>query len=64
VPAWIIEIVFLAVLTTINLVAARLFGEAEFWFAMVKIIAIIMMIVIGIYMVVTHFKTPTGTCNV
>lgn len=61
VPAWIIEIVFLAVLTTINLVAARLFGEAEFWFAMVKIIAIIMMIVIGIYMVVTHFKTPTGT---
>ncbi|MFZ2354018.1 amino acid permease [Paucilactobacillus nenjiangensis] len=60
IPAWLIEVVFLVILTSINLVAARLFGEAEFWFAMIKIIAIISMIAVGIYMAVVGFKTPFG----
>lgn len=63
VPAWLIEVGFLGSLTAINLIAARLFGEAEFWFAMIKIVAIVSMILIGIYMAVTGFKTPMGTAS-
>ena len=60
VPSWIIEVTFLVILTAVNLIAARLFGEAEFWFAMIKIVAIISMIAVGVYMAVTGFKTPFG----
>lgn len=60
VPAWVIEIGFLVGLTMINLIAARMFGETEFWFAMIKIVAIVAMIVIGVYMALTAFKTPMG----
>lgn len=51
IPSWLVELVFLAVLTSVNLIAARLFGEAEFWFAM---------IVTGIFMMTSHSITPLG----
>ncbi|TEA92038.1 amino acid permease [Lactiplantibacillus plantarum] len=60
VPAWIIELVFLGILVSVNLIAARLFGEAEFWFAMIKIIAIIAMILTGVFMLINHSVTPLG----
>jgi amino acid transporter, AAT family len=41
IPSWIIEVTFLVVLTSVNLIAAKLFGEAEFWFAMIKIVSIV-----------------------
>ncbi|KOY75972.1 Aromatic amino acid transport protein [Apilactobacillus kunkeei] len=60
IPAWIIEVVFLVALMMINLIAARLFGEAEFWFSMIKIIAIVALIVTGLIMAFTHVRTPLG----
>lgn len=51
IPSWLVELVFLAVLTSVNLIAARLFGETEFWFAM---------IVTGIFMMTSHSITPLG----
>ncbi len=62
-PAWIIEVVFLAILASVNLIAARLFGEAEFWFAMIKIVAIVALIATGIFMMVKHTVTPVGTSS-
>jgi AAT family amino acid transporter len=56
----LVQVVFLIGLSSLNLIAARIFGEAEFWFAMIKIIAIISMIIVGIVMVTTGFKTPEG----
>ncbi|VFS39828.1 D-serine/D-alanine/glycine transporter [Serratia liquefaciens] len=32
----------------------------EFWFAMIKIVAIVALIVVGLVMVMMHFKSPTG----
>ncbi len=61
VPGWLIQIVFLAILTAVNLIAVRLFGEAEFWFSTIKIIAILAMIATGFFLLFSHFKTPTGT---
>ena len=45
----------------INLVTVKLFGEIEFWFALIKILAIIGLIVVGGYMVFTHFQAPSGS---
>lgn len=59
-PSWIIQLVFIVILSSINLIAVRVFGEAEFWFAMIKIIAILALIATGIFMVLTNFETPVG----
>ncbi|MBU7455197.1 amino acid permease [Leuconostoc fallax] len=61
VPSWLIQVIMLAVLTGVNLVAVSLFGETEFWFAMIKIVAILSLIVTGLIMAFTGFKTPEGT---
>ncbi|CAH1854472.1 amino acid permease [Convivina intestini] len=59
-PSWIIQIVILLVLTAVNLIAVALYGETEFWFAMIKIVAILALIVTGIMMALTGFKTAAG----
>lgn len=59
-PAWIIQLVFLALLSLVNLIAVRVFGEVEFWFAMVKIVAIFALIATAVFMVLTGFETPYG----
>ena len=40
----------------LNLLTVKLFGEVEFWFALIKILAIIGLIGVGGYMLLTHFK--------
>ena len=47
---WLIEVVFLAALVCINLVAVKLFGETEFWFSMIKITLIVVLIATAIVM--------------
>jgi L-asparagine transporter-like permease len=48
VPVWVTSAVTLGILFTANLISVTLFGEAEFWFACVKVITILAMIAIGI----------------
>ena len=62
-PAWMIQLVFLALLSLVNLIAVRVFGEVEFWFAMIKIVAIIALIATAVFMVLTGFKTPHGVAS-
>ena len=59
-PAWEIQLVFLLILSSVNLIAVKIFGEVEFWFGMSKIITILALIATGIFMVATDFKTPAG----
>ena len=47
VDVWIWCLVFAAVLFTMNAISARVFGEAEFWFSIIKVAAIIVLIVLG-----------------
>jgi len=48
VSQWIPALASVVVLLGANLVSVRLFGEAEFWFALIKIVAILAFIVSGI----------------
>ena len=50
----------IAILLGLNLITVGLFGETEFWFALVKILAIVALIMAGIVMVIVGFKTPLG----
>ena len=59
-PAWQIQIIFLALLSCVNLIAVKVFGEVEFWFGMIKIVTILALIATGIFMMTTNFETPAG----
>ncbi len=56
VPALVVIIALLA----LNLPSVKNFGEIEFWFAMIKIVAICALIIVGAIMVATSFTTPSG----
>ena len=51
VPAWASAAVVLLVITAVNLVGVRAFGEFEFWFAIIKVAAVVGMIVLGLYVI-------------
>lgn len=61
--AWLIQLVTLALLLSVNLISAQFFGETEFWFSLVKILLIVGIIVTGIVMVVIGFHYPSVTVN-
>lgn len=51
VPSWIWSGLFLAGILLINYFSVKLFGESEFWFALIKVVAIIAFIIIGLAMI-------------
>lgn len=53
----IASILFIMVL---NLATVRLFGEMEFWFALIKIIAIIVLILTGLWLIFTGYTSSAG----
>ncbi|MBM6700302.1 amino acid permease [Bifidobacterium pullorum subsp. saeculare] len=55
---WLIELCFLVVLASVNLIAVKLFGEVEFWFSMIKITLIVGLIVTAVAMVVIGYHYP------
>ncbi|BDZ31203.1 amino acid permease [Lactiplantibacillus sp. WILCCON 0030] len=59
-PQWIPGFVILILLLGLNSVNVSAFGETEFWFAIIKITAIVALILAGIAMVVFSVKTPVG----
>ncbi|MBR4903977.1 MAG: amino acid permease [Selenomonadaceae bacterium] len=50
-PAWISALICLIFITVINLVTVGAYGEIEFWMALIKISAIVLMILFGSYLI-------------
>lgn len=63
IDGWVWAVIFLGVLFSINIFAVGLFGETEFWFSMIKIIAILAMIATGAIMIMTHAETSAGVAS-
>lgn len=58
-PIWTIGVVLMVLMTAVNLMSARAYGEFEFWFSSVKVAAIIsFIIVVGAH--AFGFRSPTG----
>lgn len=50
-PQWLVALVVVAVFAVVNLAGVRRFGELEFWFALVKVVAIVAFLVVGVLLV-------------
>ena len=50
-PRWLTAAIFLVLITCANLIGVRAFGEFEFWFAIIKVVAVLAMIVVGIVII-------------
>jgi AAT family amino acid transporter len=59
-PQWLPGLIVLIVLLLMNLISVGLFGEAEFWFALIKVVAIIALIAVGVVLLVLHHPTNYG----
>lgn len=60
IPNWISALFCVLILMSFNLLSAKLFGELEFWFSIVKIVTIIGLIVVGAIMILFAYKTQFG----
>ncbi|WP_166985439.1 amino acid permease [Canibacter zhoujuaniae] len=61
IPFWIPAVIAATLLLLLNLQPVKWFGETEFWFALIKIVAILSLIAVGIYLIATGFTSPSGT---
>ncbi len=57
---WMSALLCIAVFLSLNIATVKLFGEMEFWFAIIKIVAIVALIVTGIVLVAMHYPSPGG----
>ncbi|WP_346356035.1 amino acid permease [Azotosporobacter soli] len=48
---WIPALICLALILAINLVSVKYYGEFEFWFALIKVVTIVAMLVVGFAMI-------------
>ena len=61
VPQWLLALSALIVVLAINLVSVRLFGEIEFWFALIKVTAILGFLLIGGWLLSSGHPVGTAT---
>jgi AAT family amino acid transporter len=54
-PQWLWALSSVIAMGLINLIAVKVFGEFEFWFALIKVIAIIVMIAMGVAVIFFGF---------
>lgn len=59
-PQWIPALLMLLFLMALNLLSVKLFGEIEFWLALIKILAIVALIGVGLYMIIVRFPVEGG----
>lgn len=65
-PSWVPGIIVIVLLTAANAISVKAFGEFEFWFAMIKIVTIILMIIAGfglIFFGLGNGGNPIGLSN-
>lgn len=52
VPAWVWSCIFLVIIFALNSLSVRVYGESEYWFALIKVVTVIIFIVIGLLTIV------------
>ncbi|RAT14193.1 MULTISPECIES: amino acid permease [Lonsdalea] len=52
VPGWIWSALFLTVIFLLNYISVKGFGEAEYWFSLIKVITVLIFIGVGVLMIV------------
>jgi AAT family amino acid transporter/D-serine/D-alanine/glycine transporter len=63
---WIPALISLVFIYLINMIAVKVFGEVEFWFALIKVVTIILLILVGLLIIFTgigNHGQATGFSN-
>jgi aromatic amino acid transport protein AroP len=64
IPTWVSALVFFAVINAFSLLNVKAFGELEFWFAVIKVVAVSGMILFGGYLLASGAAGPeAGVAN-
>ncbi|MEN4949654.1 amino acid permease [Pseudomonas proteolytica] len=63
IPTWVSAVVFFIAVNLINTLNVKFFGETEFWFAIIKVVAIIGMIVLGCYLLFSGTGGPQASIS-
>lgn len=53
IPFWVSSLFFFVLINALNLASVKVYGETEFWFSIVKVVAIIAMILFGGYLLLS-----------
>jgi len=62
-PQWVPALVALVLLYGSNLLAVRVFGELEFWFALIKVVTIVALILAGLAVIFFHLGELGATAS-
>jgi aromatic amino acid transport protein AroP len=60
-PTWVSALAFFVIINGINLTSVKSYGELEFWFAIVKVAAIVGMIAFGAWLLVSGHAGPEAS---
>ncbi len=60
VPPWIFTLALILLFTLLNLLSVRSWGEAEYWFASIKVIAISVFLCIGVFVILGFWHGAAG----
>jgi lysine-specific permease len=65
VPGVVWSGVFLALMFALNAISVKGFGESEYWFALIKVVTVIVFIITGVYMIfgLMHGQEAVGLTN-
>ncbi len=63
VPQWLPALIALVALYGANLLAVRVFGELEFWFALIKVVTIVALIIAGLTVIFLHVGELGATAS-
>jgi lysine-specific permease len=51
IPGWVWAAIFLLILTGLNALSAKSFGESEFWLSLIKVSAVVLFLIAGVLMI-------------
>lgn len=61
VPTWVSAAVFFVLINLINMVQVKVYGEMEFWFSLIKVVAILSMIGFGAWLLISGNAGPDAS---
>lgn len=61
IPTWMSAAVFFVLINAINLTNVKVFGEMEFWFAIIKVVAVVAMILFGCWLLFSGTGGPQAS---
>lgn len=57
-PLWVGTVLCAALIVTLNLLTVKLYGSSEYWFSMIKVIAIVVFILLGLCLILFGWPSP------